>query len=84
MLYGCEIWSLKLREECKLEIFENRILRRIFWSKSDVNAEWRRIHNEGLHNLYRSSIIFRVINSTRLRWAENLPQWKKIGVISKF
>ena len=43
MLYGCETWSLTLREECSLRVFENRILRQIFVSKSDENGEWRRL-----------------------------------------
>ena len=46
VLYGCETWSLTLREECRLRVFENRILRRIFGSKRDENGEWRRLHNE--------------------------------------
>ena len=53
VLYGCETWSLTLREDSRLRVFENRILRRIFGPKRDVNGEWRRLHNEELHNLYR-------------------------------
>ena len=53
VLYGCEAWSLTLREECRLRVFENRILMRIFGTKRDENEEWRRLHNEGLHSLYR-------------------------------
>jgi hypothetical protein len=50
--YGCETWSLTLREECRLTDFENRVLRRIFGPKRDeVTAEWRRLHNEGLYAL---------------------------------
>jgi hypothetical protein len=53
VLYGCEIWSLTLREEHRLRVFENRVLRRIFGPKRDeVTGEWRRLHNEGLYNLY--------------------------------
>jgi hypothetical protein len=62
-LYGCETWSITLREECRLRVFENRILRRIFGSKRDANWEWRRLQNEKLHNLYRSPNIFRMIKS---------------------
>ena len=51
VLYGCKTWSLTLREECRLRIFQNRILRRIFGSK-DQNEEWSRVHSEGLHSLY--------------------------------
>jgi hypothetical protein len=51
VLYGCETWSLTLREERRLRVFENRILRRIFEPKSDENGEWKRFHNEELHIL---------------------------------
>ena len=69
VLYGCETWSLALREECRLRVFENRILRRIFWPKRDENGEWRRLNNEELHSLYSSPNILRVMKSRRLRWA---------------
>jgi hypothetical protein len=49
LLYGCEAWSLTLREERKLKVFENRILRRIFGTKRYANGEWRRLHNEEIH-----------------------------------
>ena len=49
VLYGCETWSLTLKEECRLRVFENRILRRIFEPKRDENGEWRRLQNEELH-----------------------------------
>ena len=62
VLYGCETWSLTLREECRLRVFENRILRRIFGPKGDENREWRRLHNEELHSFNRSHNIVRVIN----------------------
>jgi hypothetical protein len=53
VLYGCETWSLILREEHRLRVFENRMLRRIFGPKSDgVTGEWRRLHNEELNDLY--------------------------------
>jgi hypothetical protein len=77
LLYGCEIWSLKLREECRLRVFENRILRRIFGPKRDENGEWRRLHNEELHSLYRSPNIVRVINSRRLRWAGHVAKMEE-------
>jgi hypothetical protein len=55
VLYGCETWSLTLREEHRLGVFENRVLRRIFGPKRDeVTGEWRKMHNEELHNLYYS------------------------------
>ena len=74
VLYGCETWSLTLREECRLRVFENRILRRIFGPKRDENEEWRRLHNEELHSLYRSPNIVRVIKSRRLRWAGHVAR----------
>jgi hypothetical protein len=53
VLYGCETWSLTLREECRPRVFENRVLRRIFGSKrGEATGEWRKLHNEELHDLY--------------------------------
>jgi hypothetical protein len=70
VLYGCESWSLTLREECRLRVFENRVLRRIFGPKRDeVTWEWRRLHNKEFYGLYSSPNIIRVIKSRRLRWA---------------
>jgi hypothetical protein len=57
VLYGCETWSLKLREEHRLRVFENSVLRRIFGPKRDeVTGEWRKLHNEELHILYSCPI----------------------------
>ena len=64
VLYRCETWSLTLREECRLLVFENRVLRKIFGPKRDkVTAKWRKVHNEELHDLYCSLNIVRVIKS---------------------
>jgi len=53
VVYGCETWSLTLREERSQRVFENRVLRRIFGPKRDeVTKEWRKLHNEGLNDLY--------------------------------
>ena len=74
VLYGCKTWSITLREECRLRVFENRILKRIFGPKRDENGEWRRLHNEELHSLYRSPNIVRVYNSRLLRWAIHIAR----------
>jgi len=67
-LYGCETWSLTLREERKLRVFENMVFRRIFGPRRDeVTGECRRLHNEELNYLYSSLNIVRVIKSRRMR-----------------
>jgi hypothetical protein len=69
-LCGCETWSLTLREEHKLRVFENRVVKRTFGRKSDeVSGDWRKLHNEELHNLYSSLNIIRMITSRSMRWA---------------
>jgi hypothetical protein len=62
ILFGCETWSLTLREEHRLRVFENRMLRRIFGQMRDeVTGDWRKLHNEELHNLYSSPNIIRML-----------------------
>ena len=68
VLYGCETLSLTLREERRLRVFENWVLRRIFGPKRvEVTREWRKLYNEGLNDLYFSPNIFRVIKSKIMR-----------------
>jgi hypothetical protein len=75
VLYGCETSSLTLREEHRLREFQNRVLRRIFAPiRDDVMGDWRKLHNEELHNLYSSPDIIRMIKSRRMRWTGNVAQ----------
>jgi hypothetical protein len=75
VLYGCETWSLTVREEHKLRMFENRELRRIFGPKGDGMTEGcRKLHNEELHNLYSSPSIIRIIKSRRMRWVGHVAR----------
>jgi hypothetical protein len=79
VLYGCETWSLTLREEHRLRVFENRVLRRIFGPKRDeVTGGWRKLRNEELHGLYSSPSIIRVIKARRMRWAEHVVRMGEV------
>ncbi|KAJ4447468.1 hypothetical protein ANN_09475 [Periplaneta americana] len=75
VLYGRETWTLTLREEQRLRVFENKVLRKIFGAKRDeVRGEWRKLHNAELHVLYSSPEIIRNIKSRRLRWAGHVAR----------
>jgi hypothetical protein len=79
VLYGCETWSLTLREEHRLRVFENRVLRRIFGAKRDEETgEWRKLHNGELRDLCSSPSIIRIMKSRRMRWAGHVARmWEK-------
>jgi hypothetical protein len=74
VLYGCKTWSLTVREEHRLRVFENRVLRRIFGPKREEDGSWRKLHNDELHNLHSSPNIVRVIKSRRMRWAGHVAR----------
>jgi hypothetical protein len=75
VLYGCETWSLTLREEHRLRVFENRLLRRIFGPKTnEVIGGWKKLRNEELHNLCYLPSIIRMIKSRKMRWAGHIAR----------
>jgi hypothetical protein len=81
VLYGCETWFLTSREEHRLRVFENRVLRRIFGPKRDhVRGDWRKLHYEKLHNLYSSPNIIRMTKSRRMRWAGHVARMGSRGM----
>jgi hypothetical protein len=72
VLYGCETWSPTLKEEHRLRVFENRVLRSFGLKRAEVAGEWRKLHNEELRDLYCLPSIIRIIMSRRMRWAEHV------------
>jgi hypothetical protein len=78
VLYGCETWSLTLRKERRLRVFQNRVLRGIFEPKrEEVEGECRKVHNEELNDLYSSPNTVRVIKSRKMRWAVHVARMGK-------
>jgi hypothetical protein len=85
VLYGCETWSLTLREEHRLRVFENRVLRRIFGPKRDeITGERRKLQNVELHNLYLSPDIIKQIKSRRMRWEGHVARMGGGGACAGF
>ena len=84
-LYGCETWSLTLREKHRLRVFENRVLRKVFRPERDeVKGEWRKLQNEGLDDLYSSPSIFWVIKSKRKGWEEHITPMRERRNVHRF
>jgi hypothetical protein len=84
VLYACETWSLIFREERRLRVFENRVLRRVFGPKRDeVTGERRKLHNEELNDLYSLPNIARVVKSRRMRWAGHVGRMVQDRVVHK-
>jgi hypothetical protein len=78
--YGYEIWSLILREENRIKIFESKVLRRIFGPKrSEVTGGWRKLHSEELHDLYSSPSLIRNMTSKRTWWARHVARMGRRG-----
>jgi hypothetical protein len=74
VLYGCGTWSLTLREEHRLRVFENRVMRKIFGPEREEDGSWRKLHNDEIHNMYSLPNIFRVIKSRRMRWTGHVAR----------
>ena len=85
VLYGCETWSLTLREEHRLRVLENKVPRKIFAAMRDeITVEWRKLHITEVHTLNSSSYIIRNLKSRRLRWAGNVNVWSLSKMHNEF
>jgi hypothetical protein len=81
---GVKPSSLTLKEERRLRVFENRVLRKVFGPKRDeVTWEWRKLHNEELNDLYSSHNIVRVVKSRRMRWAGRVARMGEERVVHR-
>jgi hypothetical protein len=74
VLCGCETWSLTLREDHRLRIFENGVLRKIFRPQREESESWRKLHSDELHSLFSSPHVVTVIKSRRMRWAGHVAR----------
>jgi hypothetical protein len=80
VLFGCETWSLSLREEHRLGLFENKVLGRIFGPKRDkATGGWKKLHGEELYDVYSSPSIIRVVKSRKMKWAGNVTRMGRRG-----
>ena len=85
VLYGCETWSLTLREEQRLRVFENKVLRKIFGASRDkITGEWRKLHNAELQALYSLPNIISKLKSRRLRCAGHVALWSNPEMHTEF
>jgi hypothetical protein len=78
VLYGCETWSVTLRKEYRLRVFENRVMRKIFGPKREEDRSQRKLHNDELHSLYSSPNIVRVIKARWMRWAGHVARMREV------